>query len=131
MELVQHACKQHEYIKSEMLKGLTSTSVWTNFSTSNWFTIRQFCSFKIICRAVQRSENKLKIRDCQRHLEDHLKNFNIQTTCRSKKYFTIALLVLLVTNIMSEWWIPNQFYTYPCHVTFVTLLFFWLIIILI
>ena len=72
---------------SEMLKGLTSTSVWKNFSTSNWFTIRQFCTFKIICRgtkvicrgAVKRSENKLKIRDCQRHLiEDRLKNFSIQ-----------------------------------------------------
>ena len=62
-----------------MLKGLISTSVWKNFSTSNWFTIRQFCTFKVICRgAVKRSENKLKIRDCQRHLEDHLKNFSIQ-----------------------------------------------------
>ena len=39
----------------------------------------------------------MKIRDCQRHLEDHLKNVNIQI----QKYFTLALLVLLVTNIMS------------------------------
>ena len=46
------------------------------------------------------SENKLKIRDCQRHLgssaelqhSDYLQN---------QKYFTLALLVLLVTNIMS------------------------------
>ena len=76
--------------KSEILKGLKSTSVWKNFSTSKRFKIRQFCSFKIICRgtniiyrAVQ-WENILKIRDCQRHLEDLLKNFNIQTTFRSK-----------------------------------------------
>ena len=34
--------------------------------------------------------------DCQRHLEDHLKNFNIQTTFRSKIFYTST-----ATNIMS------------------------------
>ena len=56
--------------------------MWKNFSSSNWFTIRQFCCFKIICRdtkMIYRSDTKLKMRDYHRHLEDHLKNFNIQT----------------------------------------------------
>ena len=49
----QYWCKQHEYFKPEIQKGLTSTSVWKNFSTSNGFTICQFHSFKIIYRSVQ------------------------------------------------------------------------------
>ena len=36
-----------------------------------------------------------------RHLEDFLKNFNIQNNLQIQKYFTLALLVLLVANIIS------------------------------
>ena len=89
-------------MKSEIPKGLTSTSVWKNFFTSTWITIRLFCSFKIICRAVQRSENKSKITDCQRHLEDSSEELQHSNYLQIQKYFTLARLVLLVTNIMSD-----------------------------
>ena len=41
------------------------------------------------------------IRDCQRHLEDCLNNFNVQNNLQIQTCFTLALLVLLVSNIIS------------------------------
>ena len=61
-----------------------------------------FRGTNITCRAVKRSENKLIIRDCQRHLEDCLNNFNVQNNLQIQKCFTLALLVLLVSNIISD-----------------------------